>query len=32
MSSEEFNHFLKTLSVAPLPAINLDFPKKNTLK
>jgi hypothetical protein len=32
MNSEEFNHFLKTLSVAPLPAINLDFPKKKHIK
>jgi murein DD-endopeptidase MepM/ murein hydrolase activator NlpD len=32
MNSEEFNHFLKTLSVAPLPAINADFPKEKYTK
>jgi murein DD-endopeptidase MepM/ murein hydrolase activator NlpD len=32
MNSEEFNQFLKTLSVAPLPAINADFPKEKYTK
>jgi murein DD-endopeptidase MepM/ murein hydrolase activator NlpD len=32
MNSEKFNQFLKTLSVAPLPVINSDFPKKKYIK
>jgi hypothetical protein len=32
MNSEEFNQFLKTLSVAPLPVINHDFPREKYIK